>query len=128
MLALFKQSATPNNRQQLQKICVELAKLDKDTKAWQTIVKAAHKAIANPGNSFNVLAPVIIKDIKEAGDHLELDEREKIDLSAELKALAIANFPQILIPVEPQSAAKTLAKAFSKKQISQLVQLLSQQK
>lgn len=128
MLALFKQSATPNNRQQLQKICVELAKLDKDTKAWQTIVKAAHKAIGNPGNSFNVLAPVIIKDIKEAGDHLELNEPEKIDLSADLKALAVANFPQILIPIEPQSAAKTLAKAFSKKQISQLVQLLSQQK
>lgn len=127
MLTLFKQDATANNRQQLQKICIELAKLDQETKEWQTILKAAHKAIANPGHTFDILAPVIIKAIKEAGDHLELNEKDKIALSTDLKTLAIAKTPQILVPIEPKDAAKTLVKAFSKKQLSQLVQLLRSQ-
>ncbi|OKH13758.1 Hpt domain-containing protein [[Limnothrix rosea] IAM M-220] len=128
MLAIFKQEATPENRQKLQKVCVALAKLDKETKAWQTILKAAHKAIANPAHSFNLLAPVVIKEIKTAGDHLDLGEPKKITLSPELKHLAIAKMPQILVPVDPSHAAKALSKAFSQKQIGQLVKILSSKK
>ncbi len=128
MLSIFKKEASPENRQQLQKVCVGLAKLDKDTKAWQTILKAAHKAIANPSHSFNLLAPVVIKEIKIAGDHLDLDEPEKIALSPELKNLAVAKMPQILVPVDPNHAAKALAKAFNQKQIGQLVKILSSKK
>ncbi|NJN71425.1 MAG: histidine kinase [Limnothrix sp. RL_2_0] len=127
MLDLFKQDDTPTHRQQLQKVCVELAKLDKDTKAWQTILKAAHKAIANQSHSFNLLAPVVIKELKYAGDQLELDEKEQISLSPELKGLAIAKVPQILLSVEPKHAAQTIVKAFNKKQIAQLIKILSTQ-
>ncbi|AFY39390.1 Hpt protein [[Leptolyngbya] sp. PCC 7376] len=125
MLALFKQEATPANRQQLQKVCVGLAKLDKETKSWQTVLKAAHKAIANQSHSFDLLAPVVIKELKTAGDHLDLGQTQNITLSPELKNLAIAKVPQILVPVDPKHAAQTLAKAFNKKQIAQLVQMLS---
>lgn len=127
MLGLFKQDDTPDRRQQIQKICVELAKLDKDTKAWQTLLKAAHKAIANQSHSFNLLAPVVIKELKYAGDQLELDEKDQISLSPELKNLAIAKVPQILVPVEPKHAAQTITKAFNKKQIAQLIKILSAQ-
>lgn len=128
MLELFKQDATPANRQQLQKVCVALAKLDKDTKTWQKLIKAAHRAIANPDHSFNLLAPVIITELKNGGDRLELGQPETIDVSTELKRLALAKVPQILVPVDPKNAAKTLVKAFNKKQIAQLVKILSSQK
>lgn len=127
MLGMFKQEDTPARRQQIQKVCVELAKLDKETKAWQTILKAAHRAIANQSHSFNLLAPVVIKDLKYAGDQLELDEKDQISLSPELKNLAIAKVPQILLSVEPKHAAQTIVKAFNKKQIAQLIKILSAQ-
>ena len=128
MLDLFKQEATPTHRQQLQKICVALAKLDKDNKPWQKLIKAAHRAIANPDHSFNLLAPVIITELKTGGDRLELGLSETIEVNTELKRLALAKVPQILVPVEPKNAAKTLMKAFNKKQIAQLVKILSSQK
>lgn len=127
MLDIFKQEDTPAHRQQLQKVCVDLAKLDKDTKAWQTLLKATHKAIANQSHSFNLLAPVVIKELKYAGDQLELDEKDQISLSPELKNLAIAKVPQILVPVEPKHAAQSITKAFNKKQIAQLIKILSAQ-
>ncbi|MGB2926090.1 MAG: Hpt domain-containing protein [Limnothrix sp.] len=128
MLALFKQQSTPERRQEIQQLCVELAKLDKKAKAWQTVLKAAHKAIANQSHSFNLLAPVVIKELKTAGDQLELGEADDISLSPELKNLAIAKVPQILVPVEPKHAAQSIVKAFNKKQIAQLVKILSNQK
>jgi len=127
MLDIFKQEDTPAHRQQLQKVCVDLAKLDKETKAWQTLLKAAHKAIANQSHSFNLLAPVVIQELKYAGDQLELDEKDQISLSPELKNLAIAKVPQILLSVEPKHAAQTIVKAFNKKQIAQLIKILSTQ-
>lgn len=128
MLELFKQEATPDRRQQLQKICVDLAKLDKETKSWQAILKASHKAIAAPNYSFDMLAPIIIRELKTAGDHLELGDKDKIVLSPELKSLATAKIPQILVPVEPKHAAQTLIKAFNRNQIAQLVKILNSQK
>lgn len=128
MLELFKQEATADRRQQLQKICIDLAKLDKENKSWQSILKAAHKAIATQTYSFDLLAPVIIRELKTSGDHLELGEAEKITLSPELKNLAMAKVPQILVPVEPKHAAQTIAKAFNRNQIAQLVKILSSQK
>lgn len=125
MLSLFKEEETPENRQKLQKVCVGLAKLDKETKSWQQVLKATHKAIANPTYSFDLLAPVVIQELKTSGDRLELGEKSKITLSPELKQLALAKAPQILIPVEPKNAAKSIAKAFDRKQIAQLVKLLS---
>jgi hypothetical protein len=35
---------------------------------WQNLVKTARVAIANPKNSYKVLAPLIIKELKDAGD------------------------------------------------------------
>ncbi|MEB3224270.1 MAG: Hpt domain-containing protein [Synechococcus sp.] len=124
MLDVFRQEETPEHRQKLQKYCIELAKLNKQTKPWQQVLKASHKAIANPAHHFSTLAPVIIKGIKEAADHLEHNESGRITLSTDLKNLAIAPLPYILIPTEPKEAAQILNRAFSEAQLAQLVQAL----
>ena len=124
MLGLFRQDATPESRQRLQKLCIELAKLNKKAKSWQKLLKASHKAIANPAHRFSTLAPIVIKSIKEAADHLERNEPERISLPTDLKNLAIAQLPYILIPTEPKEAAQILNSAFSEAQLAQLVQAL----
>lgn len=124
MLSLFRQEATPEQRQKLQKLCIELAKLNKKAKPWQQVLKASHKAIANPAHSFQTLAPIVIKGIKEAADLLEQKAPEKIIIPTDLKNLAIAQLPYILIPTEPKEAAQILNRAFSEAQLAQLVQAL----
>lgn len=125
MLALFKQKSTKETRQQLQKICIELAKLSKEVESWQNLLKTAHKAIGNPQHSYRVLAPVVITSIKQGSDLMELGNPDAIKPSESLQRLASAKTPQILVTVEPKLAAQTLLKAFNKQQVSQLVKLLA---
>lgn len=127
MLGLFKQKATAQNRKELQQWCVKLAKLAPQEKAWQLLTKSAYQAIANPKFSYRTLAPVVIKELKQASDCIVLGKGEEIQVSAGLKQLANAKVPQILMPVDPKAAAKTLKQAFDRKQLSQLVQLLKAQ-
>jgi chemotaxis protein histidine kinase CheA len=125
MLKLFQQKSTPETRQKLQKLCVSLAKLKDSDQKWQGLMKLAHKAISNPKHSYRVLAPVIIKEIKQASDLIELGKADQIEPNDSLKQLVKAQPPQVLIAVEPQSAAKTLKAVFNKQQLSQLIKLLS---
>jgi chemotaxis protein histidine kinase CheA len=124
MLQIFKQEETNASRQQLQKLGLSLAQLAKDHQKWQYLVKNAQLALANPKHSYRTLAPVIIKELKQASDLLELGRDEEIGLSPELQQLATAKLPQILITLEPKSVASTLLQMFDRQQVSQLVQLL----
>ncbi|MGB3692528.1 MAG: Hpt domain-containing protein [Spirulinaceae cyanobacterium] len=124
MLELFKQKATPQSRQKLQQICTQLGKLAPQAPNWQTLLKIAKAAIANPKHSYRTLAPAIIKELKQGSDLLQLEKSDQITTSQSLQQLAKAKKPQILIPVEPKAAAQTLLKAFNQQQVSQIVQLL----
>jgi chemotaxis protein histidine kinase CheA len=125
MLKLFQQKSTPETRQKLQKICVNLVKLNEGDQKWQGLIKLAHKAISNPKHSYRVLAPIIIKEIKQASDLIELGKADQIEPSEALKQLTQAKVAQVLVVVEPQAAAKTLRAVFNQQQLSQLVKLLS---
>lgn len=125
MLSLFKQKSTPEGRKKLQKACVRLAKLSPKVKNWQRLTKSCHQAIANPKFSYRTLAPIIIQELKQGADLLVLDQGDEIKVSENLKQLASTKTPQILIPVEPKAAAKTLLHVFNKKQLSQIVELLN---
>lgn len=125
MLALFKQKANRQNRKQLQDLCVQLAKLSTKNKGWQLLTKAAYKAIGNPKFSYRTLAPVIIRELKDGCDAIAQNQGDTVQPSSELEQLANAKTPQVLIPVEPKAAAKTLKKVFNAQQLSQLKQLLS---
>ena len=124
MLEEFKQPATPEGRKKLQNFCVKLVKLQDKERGWQKLLKNAHQAIANPKHSYANLAPVIIKEVKQASDYMVLGKGEHIMPSDSLQRLATAKAPQILIPIEPQLAAKALTQVFNKKQLSQIIHLL----
>ncbi|MDY7013480.1 MAG: Hpt domain-containing protein [Cyanobacteriota bacterium] len=125
MLGLFKQKATAQNRKELQQLCVKLAKLAPQKKSWQILTKSTYQAIANPKFSYRTLAPIILKELKQGSDYIALGRAEEIAPSENLQQLAKAKLPQILMPVEPKAAAKTIKQAFNPNQLSQLVQLLS---
>jgi len=142
MLELFKQSSTPTNRQKLQKLCKRLAQLGAGIGSWHKLVGVCHKAIANPKNSYIQLAPLVIKELKEASDQLQaaqgnLEELRKaaaaIAPSSALQKLAAVGSTgpnrttkgkEITIVVEPKAAAKVLIQAFDKPQLSKLIKLL----
>jgi len=124
MLQLFKQEETSASRQQLQELNLPLSQLASEQQKWQYLVKNAQSALANPKHSYRTLAPVIIKELKQASDLLEWDCGEEITVSQELQLLATAKLPQILITLEPELVASTLLQMFNRQQVSQLVQLL----
>ena len=124
MLQLFKQGANVANRQQLQKLCQQLAQLAPQESKWQELVKLSQIAIANPKHAYTTLAPVVIKSLKQASDWLELGQPQNLSVNPELKQLANSPQPQILVTLEPKSVAATLLKLFDQKQLSQLVQIL----
>lgn len=127
MLQLFKQQDTPANRQQLRKVCASLAQLAPNEQGWQKLLKMTEAAIANPRQPYRVLAPVVIKELKQGGDLVDMGKGNQIAPSPELQQLVSAptQVQQITIALEPQAVASTLLKVFNRQQISQIVQLLS---
>lgn len=78
MLQLFKHPETDSTvRQQLQELCRSLSSAGEQYQltAWCHVVETARRAIAHPGNSYRILAPIVIKDIKLAQE-LVLAQRE----------------------------------------------------
>lgn len=124
MLAIFKQTPNPQNRQELQTICQEMEKFAPETPGWQKLLKTASQAIANPKHSYQLLAPVVIKELKQGADSLSLGETESIAPTLGLVKLAEAKSPQILVTVEPQAAASLLLRVFNQNQVSELVKIL----
>ena len=62
MLELFKQGDSPDSKKQLIELCNDLLELDKNTEVWQILVVYSQEALANSRLSYEVLAPIIIKE------------------------------------------------------------------
>lgn len=152
MLQLFKQGDTPICRQQLATLCSRMVSLHGATE-WRTLLQAVHTSIANPRNTYATLAPLIIKELKLAGDALMAGRASEIVPSKPLRQLMptaksvaapqpIAPSPapeithhvvrdaiapkanQIVIPAEPRAAARALLEAFNKAQLIELAEFL----
>lgn len=125
MLQLFKEKANPANRQQLEQLCNSLLNLGEDTESWQNLVQTAQTAIANPNCPYVTLAPLVIKELKQASEQLKAGKASQIAPSKNLQRIA-DNSPskRIILVVEPKAAAETLVKTFNKKQLSQLMKAL----
>lgn len=96
MLQLFKQSeADPATRRQLQELCQRLIRVGEQFSLsdWNYLVAMAERAIANPENAYRTLAPIIIKDIKQAQDLVLAGCASEIVPCAQLQTLA----PPVLI-------------------------------
>jgi chemotaxis protein histidine kinase CheA len=88
MLQLFKQGDNPKSRQQLVALCTRLMQLSPKNKAWLLLGQTAQKAIANPNVPYPVLAPLIIKELKQGSDLLIAGRSSEIVPSTSLKQLA----------------------------------------
>jgi chemotaxis protein histidine kinase CheA/ActR/RegA family two-component response regulator len=77
MLQQFKQPEDQHNRRQLQEICRSLLRAGEtfDLPNWVTFINTIEQVIAYPENPYSVLAPIIIKSIKQAQE-LVLENRD----------------------------------------------------
>lgn len=89
MLATFKKSDTEATRQDLVQICQRFNSVGVqfELSQWSDLVKVTEATITNPGQSFRALAPVIIKNLKQAQDLVLQGHSEQISPSEELMAL-----------------------------------------
>jgi chemotaxis protein histidine kinase CheA len=137
MLALFKQADNPDNRQQLVSIARSLSTLKADATNWQALVTTTTQAIANQHNTYNAVAPLVIRELKQAGDLLAANRDGEITISGNLQqaittAAPVAPTPvatapaatQITIPVDVRGAAQGILQNFSRQQVTELVVLL----
>jgi chemotaxis protein histidine kinase CheA len=147
MLVFFKQSDSPDNRQQLVGIARSLSTLHADAPNWQALVTATSQAISNPSNTYNAVAPLVIRELKQAGDLLAANRDGEIVISGNLKQAITTAAPvapaapvvpvvaaapvasasataQITIPVDVRGAAQAILQGFSRQQVTELVVLL----
>ncbi len=134
MLALFKQGDSPATRQQLVIIANSLSTLNPNATNWQGLIAATSQAIGNTNNTYNAIAPLAIREIKQAGDLLAADRDRDIVVSAVLQQAITTAAPiapvaapaatQITIPVDVRGAAQGILQNFSRQQVTELVVLL----
>jgi len=136
MLQLFKQGDSQKGRQQLVALCNRLIQISSTTPNWVKLLQTAQRAIANPKNSYVTLAPVVIKDLKQASDLLLTGSANKISVSETLKNLvnlpaqpakstpAPAAKQQISIPLEPRAAARSLLESFNKSELIEIADFI----
>ncbi len=138
MLVLFKQSDNSANRQQLVSLCQSLTTIDATAHNWQALVAATGKAIGNPHNTYNAVAPLAIRELKQAGDLLAAHRDGEIKISANLHQATLTQAPvdlaastvptsvvaQISIPLDVRGAAQSILQNFNRQQVTELVVLL----
>jgi chemotaxis protein histidine kinase CheA len=137
MLQLFKQGDSTKSRQQLVALCNRLIQLNSTSKPWVASLQIAQRAIANPKHSYAALAPIVIKDLKQASDFFLAGRSPEITPTQNLLKL-VAPAPsaqptvrptatkqdQVSIPREPKAAARTLLEVFNKKELIEIAQFL----
>ncbi|MGB3236651.1 MAG: Hpt domain-containing protein [Geitlerinemataceae cyanobacterium] len=128
MLQLFKQSESQNSRQKLGSLCQYLSELGGESPGWQQLVETARLAIVNSSNPYRILAPFVIKEIKQASEALTIDSQANISPSRSLKQLTqIENGAwsnHVVISLDPKTAARTLLKVMDKPQLVKLAKIL----
>ncbi len=139
MLQLFRQPDGPEGRKKLQTYCEQLAQLDPGVDAWRQLLTVTRQALGNSKASYRELAPVVIKEIKEASNLIVGNKGHSVVPSAKLTRLAgepspapttaatpsIAAAPSAAsLPKEPKAIAKLLIETLDRKQLVQLAQML----
>lgn len=128
MLQLFKQSESQNSRQKLGVFCQHLSEIGQKSQGWKLLLETARQAIANSSNPYKILAPFVIKEIKQASEALAVDPEAKIAPSHSLQQLTqIENDAwsnHVVISLDPKTAAQTLLKVMDKPQLVKLAKIL----
>ncbi|MBV6628081.1 MAG: Hpt domain-containing protein, partial [Rivularia sp. (in: Bacteria)] len=89
ILQLFKQPATPENRQSLQECTDYLAELgdNRNFSSWSNLCRAATSAIKYEQNTYLILAKVVITEIKQALELVLANRESEVVVSEQLEAL-----------------------------------------
>jgi chemotaxis protein histidine kinase CheA/ActR/RegA family two-component response regulator len=89
MLQVFKQPETAESRKQLQALCSVLGQYGEPhgLTAWSNLLNDVRRAIAHDDNSYRVLAPIIIKEVKQAQELVLAGRSAEIVASSSLTAL-----------------------------------------
>jgi len=145
MLQLFKQGDSIRSRQQLVALCSRLIQLNGTAKPWVTALQIVQQAIANPKNAYPILAPIVIRNLKQASDLLLTRRVAEIEVSQNLLKLVMPAQPavrpsqiaaqpsvrqvaskhnQVSIPREPRAAARALLETFNKNELIEIAQFL----
>lgn len=125
MLEVFKQADSPDSRKQLIEVCNGLLNLDKNTEIWKSLVTYSQQAIANSKLSYQILAPVIIKELNQAGELIQAGKVQEIVASKDLKEIAKASEQKkATLPKEPKELVKLIIKSFNHKQLEAIARLL----
>ncbi len=116
MLQEFKQPECEESRRRLRGICgnLRLAGEEFNLSCWIGLIEAGSRAIANQDNSYRTLAPVVIKDIKQAQDLVLSGMESEIVVGAKLRELAQivtpeADFEDLLAFAQPGTDAGGMA-------------------
>ncbi len=145
MLQLFKQGDSIRSRQQLVALCSRLIQVNDAAKPWVTALQIVQRAIANPQNAYSILAPIVIRDLKQASDLLITRRVAEIEVSQNLLKLVMparsavplaqvvtqsprrqvaSKHEQVSIPREPRAAARVLLETFNKNELIEIAQFL----
>jgi chemotaxis protein histidine kinase CheA len=128
MLQIFRQTESPATRKKLVEVADRVLQLSPSISSWQSLLNTAKKAIGNQKASYQVLAPLIIREVKEAADLISTGKMSAIGPSPSLQQIASGGAPpapkQISLIAEPQSAAKVLIQNFNKRQLAEIAKLL----
>ncbi|MBW4684486.1 MAG: response regulator [Komarekiella atlantica HA4396-MV6] len=89
MLQLFKQTTTPETRQNLQQCCHQLVRLGaaQNLSNWCGLCQAAASAIGNSENTYLTLAKIVITEIKQAQELVLQGREAEIVISQQLEVL-----------------------------------------
>jgi chemotaxis protein histidine kinase CheA len=128
MLQIFRQTESPATRKQLAQVADRVLQLSPSISSWQSLINTAKKAIGNQKASYQVLAPLIIREVKDAADLISTGKMSAIAPSSSLQQIASGGAPpapkQISLIAEPQGAAKVLIQNFNKRQLAEIAKLL----
>ena len=130
MLELFRQPDNAAGRQELQARCDHLAKLDPGVEGWSGLLKTVTLALGNRSASYKTLAPVVIKEIKQASDAIVANRGHEVSPSAILIGLAgtptadSAASASSALPGDPKAIVKLLIESLDRKQLIQVAQIL----
>lgn len=144
MLELFRQGDSATCRQHLTTLCDRMIPLHSSSE-WSSLLQSTKAAVNNFQAGYAVLAPIVIRELKQAGDLLIAGRASEITPSKHLKqlapaapvpmsakaasaaaphALATRSPATIAIPAEPRAAARALLTAFNKEQLIELAEFL----
>lgn len=100
MLSLFKQADTPESRQTLQESCEALLRIGEqfELSAWCLLLQAVRAAVGNPQQTYRALAPIVIKDLKQA---------QELVLSGQEPQVLVSDALQAMVPEPVAIAADT---------------------